>query len=301
MLSCWDVISSWEPRTVSEEAARFTKDVVVCLCPIAPARAKDLLYATSKLAQFAISVGLELDRETLLSPFVIERFARVGMPGASPATRRTLRTNLRFVARCVLLKEIPEPAPLVRQRAKAPYSCDEIQARLAAATHCGGIDRQMRAKGLICLAAGAGLIGRELSYVRGDDVGCRHGGVVVEVGGRKPRVVPVLYEFCAPLLAASRHAGASFVIGGTHPDRKNVTSRISAATQTMHLGHLDTSRLRSYWLAECAKRIGLPNFMAAAGITCSQHLGDIVAFIGPPNDVDTVHLLGMSDLSGTDI
>ena len=63
----------------------------------------------------------------------------------------------------------------------------------------------------------------------------------------------------------------------------------------MHLGPLDTSRLRSYWLAECAKRIGLANFMASAGITCSQHLGDIVALLAPPRDADTVHLLGMGD------
>jgi hypothetical protein len=153
----------------------------------------------------------------------------------------------------------------------------------------------MRATGLICLAAGAGLVGRELSSVRGSDVGCRHGGVVVDVGGRKPRAVPVLYEFHALLLVASRHAGASFVIGGTHPDRKNVTWRVSSSSRTLHLGHLDTSRLRSYWLAECAKRIGLANFMAAAGITCSQHLGDIVAFLDPPRDVDTLHLLGMAD------
>lgn len=147
MASCFDVISGWEPRTVSPEAARFAKDVVVCLCPIAPARAKDLLYATSKLAEFCISVGLELDRETVFSPFVIERFARVGTPRASPATTRTLRTNLRFVSRRVVAQQVPEAAPLVRQRAKAPYSRDEIQARLAAAAHCGGIDRQMRGDG----------------------------------------------------------------------------------------------------------------------------------------------------------
>ena len=280
---------------MSPEAARFAKDVVICLCPIAPTRAKDLLYATSKLAEFCISVGLELDRETVFSPFVIERFARVGTPGASPATTRTLRTNLRFVSRHVVAQQVPDPAPLHRQRAKVPYSRDEIQARLAAAAHCGGIDRQMRATGLICLAAGAGLVGRELSSIRGKDVQYRHGGVVVDVGGKKSRTVPVLYEFHAPLLSASRHAGASFVIGGSQPDRKNVTWRISWSSRTVHLGPLDISRLRSYWLAECAKRIGLANFMAAAGITCSQHLGDIVALLNPPQDRDTVHLLGMCD------
>ena len=44
----------------------------------------------------------------------------------------------------------------------------------------------------------------------------------------------------------------------------------------MHLERLDTSRLRATWVKECAERIGLKGFMAAAGITCSQRLGDVV-------------------------
>ena len=41
----------------------------------------------------------------------------------------------------------------------------------------------MRAAGLVCLGAGAGLIRGDLRDVRGTDVACRSGGLVVAVRG----------------------------------------------------------------------------------------------------------------------
>ena len=46
------------------------------------------------------------------------------------------------------------------------------------------------AAGLVCLGAGAGLIRGDLRDVRGTDVACRSGGVVVTVRGARPRAVP---------------------------------------------------------------------------------------------------------------
>ena len=47
--------------------------------------------------------------------------------------RRTLRTNLRFLARPVVPQLAPADAPLPRERAKAPYSPAEIAGYLALA------------------------------------------------------------------------------------------------------------------------------------------------------------------------
>ena len=56
---------------------------------------------------------------------------------------------------------------------------------------------------------------------------------------------------------------------------------------------LDTSRLRATWLADAAQLIGLPAFLRAAGITCSQRLGDIIAGLAPAGDeAAAVALLG---------
>jgi hypothetical protein len=60
----------------------------------------------------------------------------------------------------------------------------------------------------------------------------------------------------------------------------------------MDLGRLDAGRLRATWLTTCAEAIGLSSFMAAAGLTCSQRLGDLVAWAPPRREAQTVALLG---------
>jgi hypothetical protein len=42
----------------------------------------------------------------------------------------------------------------------------------------------------------------------------------------------------------------------------------------------------------CAEAIGLSSFMAAAGLTCSQRLGDLAATASPRSEAQTVALLG---------
>ncbi len=87
----------------------------------------------------------------------------------------------------------------------------------------------MRAAGLVCLGAGAGLIRADLRDVRGADVACRSGGVVVTVRGARPRAVPVLARYHAPLLAAARFAGTGLICGGADPGRRNLTNPLISA------------------------------------------------------------------------
>jgi integrase len=151
----------------------------------------------------------------------------------------------------------------------------------------------MRAAGLACLGAGAGLIRGDLRDVRGSDVACRSGGVVVTVRGARPRTVPVLARYHARLLAAARSAGRALICGGASPGRRNITNPLIIALDGgSGPPRLDTSRLRATWLAEVAELLGLTAFMHAAGITCSQRLGDLVAGLEPAGEADTVRLLG---------
>ena len=75
----------------------------------------------------------------------------------------------------------------------------------------------MRAAGLACPGAGAGLIRGDLRDVRGTDIACRSGGVVVTVRGARPRTVPVLARYHSRLLAAARSAGDGLVLCGLIP------------------------------------------------------------------------------------
>ncbi len=277
---------------MSPQGAAFARDVIAAAAPEGRERAKNLLWAAGRLADYAASLGLDLEPGIVFHPSVIERFARCA-PGLSGVARRTLRTNQRFIARRVVPQLHPADVPLPRERSKAPYSPAEIAGFLALADAQPTAGRRMRAAGLVCLGAGAGLIRADLRDVRGSDVLRRSGGVVVQVAGRRPRMVPVLSRYHAPLLAAARFAGTGLVTGGTDPDRRNITNPlITALDGGTGLPRLHTSRLRATWLRDCAELLGLATFMHAAGISCSQRLGDLAAGLEPAGEAAAVRLLG---------
>ena len=287
-----EAIARYAPGGVSVAAVAFAREVVAAAAPTRPARAKALLFAASRLAAFAEQVGLSIE-QALLCEAVIERFIVVGCAGVSPATRRTLRTNLRALARLIECYPQPPPVPLVRERAKAPYTEAEIEGYLRLAVCQSTERRQMRAIALICLGAGAGIVAGELRVLRGGDVACRAGGVLVIVQGRRARSVPVLDRYHEPLRSAAQFAGERLICGGREPGRRNVSDELCAALSSdRSLPRLEPGRLRSSWLVECARQIGLGAFMQAAGVRCSQRLGDLAAQLPQASEHELVALLG---------
>ena len=285
-------IARWRPSSVPPQAAAFARAVIMAVQPGGQERAKNLLWAAGRLADYAASAGLALEPQVVFHPSLMERFARCA-PGLSPVARRTLRTNQRFIARRVVPQLHPADVPLPRERSKMPYSPAEIAGFLALAGAQPTAERRMRAAGLVCLGAGAGLIRADLRDARGTDVIARSGGLVVTVRGRRPRTVPVLSRYHARLRAAARFAGSALICGGADPGRRNITNPlITALDGGTGLPRLDTSRLRATWLADCADLLGLATFMHAAGISCSQRLGDLVAGLKPADEAAAVRLLG---------
>ena len=277
---------------MSPQAAGFARAVIGTMALPGRERAKNLLWAVGKLADYASSLGLDLAPEVVLHPSVAERFTRCA-PGLSGVARRTLRTNLRFTGRHVVPHLYPADLPLPRERSKTPYSPAEIGGYLALADAQPTAERRMRAAGLVCLGAGAGLIRGDLRDARGGDVASRSGGVVVTVRGARPRTVPVLGRYHARLLAAARFAGAALICGGDDTHRRNITNPlVSALDGGNGLPRLDTSRLRAAWLRDCAELLGLATFMHAAGISCSQRLGDLIGGLEPAGEAEAVRLLG---------
>jgi integrase len=285
-------IGRWRPSSVSPAAAAFAQDVITQTGPAGRERAKNLLWAAGKLADYASGLGLDLVPEVVLHPSLAERFTRCA-PGLSGVARRTLRTNLRFIGRRVVPHLYPADLPLPRERSKQPYTPAQIAGFLALADAQPTGARRMRAAGLVCLGAGAGLVRGDLRHVRGTDIRCRSGGVVVTARGVRPRAVPVLEGYHARLLAAARFARNGLICGGADPGRRNITSPLIAALDGgTGLPRLEGSRLRATWLAEVAELLGLATFMHAAGISCSQRLGDLVAGLEPGGTAEAVRLLG---------
>lgn len=288
-------IAAWEGVGVPQVAVAFARDVVASARPAGPPRARSLLWACSRLAAWGTGVGLEVVPGVLLHPSVTERFVRVGMEGASESARRTARTNLRFVARRAApgLAHPPTPLALARTRAKAPYGPAEVEAFFALAATQPTEARRRRLEGLLCLGLGAGLERAELRGVTGRHVRSHGGGVIVVVDGPRARRVPVLARYCDRLADAAAFAGAGFVCGGTSPTRRNVTSNLlTSVAGGAHLGRLDVGRLRSTWLAEHLERLGLAALFAAAGVRCSQRIGDLARQLPVPDEATLVELLG---------
>jgi hypothetical protein len=274
-------------------AGAFARSVVQAAQPASVNRAKALLFAAAKLAHFAVSIGVEPSAQMLDDEALIERFILCGTGELSSATRRTLRTNLRALSRDLTPIALPRATSLPRNRASAPYSPGEIDAYLALAFAQPTLSRRLRLVGFIALAAGAGLIGADLKSVRGIDVVARSGGLVVQVGGPKRRVVPVLARYHDRLIESATFAGAGFVLGGDDPWRRNVTGRlVSSLSGGIELERIDAKRLRASWLWTCAEAIGLSSFMTAAGVTSSQYLCDIALLVPPKGEAQTVALLG---------
>jgi hypothetical protein len=156
-------IGQWRPSSVSAEGAAFARDVISRTAPQERERAKNLLWAAGRLADYGIGLGLEAVPEVLLHPSAAERFTRCA-PGLSGVARRTLRTNLRFTGRRVVPQLYPADLPLPRERSKAPYTAAEISGFLALADAQPTAGRRIRAAALVCLGAGAGLIRGDLAY-----------------------------------------------------------------------------------------------------------------------------------------
>ena len=188
----------------------------------------------------------------------------------------------------------PAAGPVGRERARAPYTRAEIAGYLALADAQPTESRRMRAGALVCLGAGAGLVGADLKGAAGTDVTRRSGGVVVTMrAGPRPRVVPVLARYHDRLLSAAHFAGDRLVIGGISTSRRNVTTPLTASLAGgADLPRIEIGRLRATWLCEVAERIGLGAFMEAAGITCSQRLGDLVATLDAVDLDEAVAVLG---------
>ena len=159
-------IRRWQPSRCPPQAAGFARDVVTAAAPPGRSGRRTCCGRRAGWRTGRTGLGLEPVPEVLLHPSVIERFT-AHAPGLTGVTRRTLRTNLRFLARRVVPQLAPADAPLPRERAKAPYTPAEIDGYLALAAAQPTLARRMRAAGLVCLGAGAGLIRGDLRAVRG--------------------------------------------------------------------------------------------------------------------------------------
>ncbi|HYV79382.1 MAG TPA: hypothetical protein VE979_14725 [Streptosporangiaceae bacterium] len=92
-------IGQWRPSSVSAPAAAFARDVIAQAGPQGRERAKNLLWAAAKLAEWALPLGLEAVPEVLLHPSAAERFTRCA-PTCGSSAGGWCRSCIPRICRC---------------------------------------------------------------------------------------------------------------------------------------------------------------------------------------------------------
>ena len=158
-----------------------------------------------RLSLWATGEGLALDREVILDPSTVERFAEVAL--ASDRSRATYRAVLRRVGP-LLTKRAPwepRPASLARRQVARPYTEPEALLLRKDALVQPTSARRRAAQAFLALGLGTGLDGRWATQVAARHVNASASGVVVEVGEPAARRVVARARLGARADQARRH------------------------------------------------------------------------------------------------
>jgi integrase len=279
-------IENFVPMIPSEHwdaIGAFVRSAITDVEPSSPIMAKKALGSVTAFVHWAWKVGYELDRKIVFDRFTIEEFIAVGYPqNWSNGTRRNMRTQLFSVSQVLLGAEarIPRLNPLPGETPSQPYSAKEIIALRSWANGQATPTRRRDAIVLLALGAGAGLKVEDLFPLRRRDITVIDGFVIVNVGGRRPRQVPVLAEWEGDLLDAISVLSPdvyAFSQGRTGSEKNTVTHFVDR-TSGEFKPH--TFRLRVTWLVHHLT-VGTPvkPFLAAAGVYSSDMLTRYLQFV----------------------
>ncbi len=280
-------------RPLWESSIRgFVLPLLLAMRPAGRAIAARQAYALTRLAEWCVSEGMDLDVETVLDPDNVERFVTTAL--ASSRSRATYRSDLRKIGRKLTSRAPWEPPPeaIPRRVLAPPYSSKELANFRRMAEQQASPQRRRAAQALLALGAGAGLDGRWCTRIRAADVTPGRSGVLVRVGPPRPRIVPVLAPFEADLIELAEGPPERFLVGGTATSRHRASNLLAGLRWPPGSPSLSTRRLRSTWLAHhLTAGTRLPELARSAGLVGVAVLGDLLEFVPPLDDRDAVRQL----------
>ena len=283
------IIEEFEPRIPPGDWQRiggFVRQAVADARPATGPRARHLMGTVAALVRWSWrTAGLPLDRQVVFSASVIEEFVTVTLRGAGGGSAATIRSSLYFVSRR-LLKEgsavPPRMNPLGRSDPSPPYSDSDLVRMRHWADAQRMASRRNDANVLLACCAGAGLRHEELCALRAGEVTIDSEGVLIEIGGSRPRQVPVLEAW------ESRFSELVAFVGG--PDRLLFRpNRITTGHNTVgnFVQHCSSTpvrptvqRLRSTWIVHHL-RAGTPvaALVEAAGVDRLEAFSRYLRFV----------------------
>lgn len=240
----------------------------------------------SGLAVFAVSRGVPLRLDAVMTTALIDEFTRVGSAGSSDAMRARRRTELLRMARAVNPgpEAPPRLSPIPHQAIRPPYTPAEmvVLRRVAREQPPGARRRHLCA--LVALGAGAGADSVDLRGLRVEhvvDLGQDRGWQVAFQAPR-PRIVPVRVEYESLLAEAVACRAGDHLVIGTKADRRNTAARVIERAVLIGVPDLDQSRLRATWLADLmTDPVPLGVLLRAAGLLSARSLAELLPHLGP--------------------
>ncbi|MFH8728654.1 hypothetical protein [Streptomyces termitum] len=249
-------IRNYRPRLPAERWGPVSEQVRAVVAAAAPATcdiAQRLLYAVSRLAVWADSVGLPRDPGLWLRTETIDRFILSGLAGRPGGTVQSCRCWLRRTREAVVWVQRGEAPP---NRIKAdrsprpPYKKQELAALRRWVELLPGRAR-LDGLALMALAAGCGLPPCDLRAVRGRDLRAAPQGMVLVDTPWLDRLVACRSEWEETLAELAELAGDDYLF---RPGRKaGATKNLVSSWPARHRPHaglprLETRRLRATWI-----------------------------------------------------
>lgn len=204
------VIDAYKPTIPAakwEAIALFVREAIRDCDAKTPYSARDLLAATTPFVGWCTeTAGLELDRETIFLHGVIGEYIARGCPQMSPASAGNRRSQLLRVAEALRIPQrgVERLAPLPPSNALSPYSAQELVSLCSWAQGQNTQYRRVHAHLLLSLGLGAGLSNAEILAVQSRHLHVDSEGILIEVEGRRSRMIPLLAAWEQPLLDYSQ-------------------------------------------------------------------------------------------------
>lgn len=253
--------------------------------------ARELLKAATPLVAWCFwTAGLDLDRETVFHPEVIGEFIDRGTPQWSRPTAANRRSQLLRMSELLLphgVRPVRLP-PMWSARPSVPYTPAEV---IALRSWAGGQTSQymvVNSTVLLALGLGAGLSAAEVCEVRAGHLLVDADGVLVEVVGKRSRLVPVLAEWEPILVSLADAAAIRPDLYVFRPQRttsnKNTISNFVAKTNAPRV-HPSLLRMRATWIVtHLTAGSPVKPLMEAAGVESLEALTRYLQFV-PDVDV----------------
>ncbi|MET3963070.1 hypothetical protein ABIE44_003004 [Marmoricola sp. OAE513] len=280
----------------------FLTDVITASTLVGKDSVRKHCTHLTELARFALSRGLELTVENVMTTHVIDEFTRIDQADKDEHHRAERRRRLLALA----ASTNPGPqtpaklTPIAHAAIKACYTPAEKAAIIQASRIQPTEARRRDLSTVVACGLGAGMDSIDLRHAHVSDIE-DHGpdGLLIHIHGPRPRIVPVRADLETLLreAAAGRKPSEQLLVGKI--DRRNTAARATERAALVGVPHIEPARLRATWLADLmTDTVPLALILQAAGLKSARTISELQPHIGPWLEHKGLNTLASTGLRG---